>query len=594
MEWEIMIDYVQCIKNISHQEVEGCVHLDWIYSPESIDQILSKTVREDAGPGRYFQNRSLFYAKGRYWQFFYEDNYLKYSSSIDGITWSDTPESIYPMDYYPDFSVKLINDKIYLIVGNYDWIDTHYEANHYFWMGEPNTDGTITWITIQIKIPPPTGTWSQIFGNPNMELDTSGIPFISYQILNWVGNDLRVCVRKSNGTMGASWGAPSLDISTPEHDVTSSSLVRLSGGRMMLIYNIGNSVYSRLWSGSSWNSKEMNIYPYQYHAVSAIQSVSDNCQNIYTVWQWKDDSDEFGYPNTLRLHVYNLVTDTWYTQILVSGLTEPVYPTICKRTDKSDFHIYYATGANIYRISILNCSPIGVGEILSPVLVATETSNVSSLQTQDFITLEEDKVCSIGLTYNIGGTIKFMKDVLPYTKNNSEAVEIYRKKQGDIYFIKIKEIEYGNTDFTDIESLDTGTYIYSLRVRDVEGNYSRFSYITIYHTKVGPQIEFAGRGGFNSVRHAIYTFHSEMDADNSLLTIKLWDTSNTDASEEPIPPFSDMKLHGSKEIEAKDIEPFTTDTFISGSELKTWKRIYSSKSKTDKNTSARIRLKGGR
>jgi hypothetical protein len=587
-----MIDYVQCIKNLSHVETEGLPHLSWEYSPEIIGQILSKTIRESVEPSRYFQNRSLFYIKGRYWQFFNDGGYLKYSSSIDGITWSSPSLSI---SWYANFSVKVNNNKIYLVVGN---DDNHY---HYFWKGEPNTDGTINWTTNQVGIPPPAGpSWSNVIGNPDITVDSSEIPFISYQLWDFAHSDYHLFVSKANNIEGTSWGL-SLSVAL-EYDVASSSLLRLSSGRIMLVYINGNSSFSRLWSGASWSLKEMNTYPYQYHGalsdnegVDAIQSDSDKCQKVYVVWQWRDDF-EGGYPATLRLHVFNSVIDSWSTQIIVSGLTGPVYPTICKRTDKPDFHIYYAIGANIYRISILNCQSTVAGDIQPTVLVATESGNVSHLQTQDFISLEEDTVCSIGLTYSIGGTIKFMKDVLPYTKNDSEAVEVYRKKQGDAFFAKLEEIKYDytSTDFIDTDTLETGTYEYALRVRDVEDNYSEFSYITIYHTKVAPQIEFAGRGGFNALRHSIYSFHNETDVDKSMLNIKLWDTSNTDASKDPSSADPDMKLHGSKEIEAKNIEPFTTDTFISGSELDAWKRIYSVISKTDKNTSARVRLKGGR
>jgi hypothetical protein len=594
-----MIDYVQCIKNLSHVETEGLPHLSWEYSPEVIGQILSKTIRENIGPARYFQNRSLFYVKGRYWQFFNDGGYLKYSSSIDGITWSSPSLSICLLEFYSQYSVKVNDNRIYLVAGN---DDNHY---HYFWLGEPYTDGTIYWTTNQVGIPPPSGpSWSDVIGNPDITVNSSGIPFISYQLWDFAHSDFHLCVSKANNVSGTSW---SLILNIPlEYDVANSSLVRLNSGRIMLVYINGNSTFSRLWSGASWSSKEMNIYPYQYHGalsdnegLDAIQCLSDKCQNVYVVWQWKNDLDpwdELGYPATLRLHVFNLTTSVWSTQIIVSGLTGPVYPTICKRVDEPDFHIYYAIGANIYRISILNCTTAGVGEIQPTVLVATESGNVTHLQTQDFIPLEEDTVCSIGLTYNIGTTLKFTKDVLPYTKNDSEVVEVYRKKQGDAFFSKLGEIEYDytSTDFVDTETLETGTYEYALRIRDVEDNYSKFSYITIYHTKVDPQIEFAGRGGFNALRHSIYTFHSETDADKSMLNIKLWNTSNMDASKAPSSADPDMKLHGSKEIESKNIEPFTTDTFISGSELDAWKRIYSIISKTDKNTSARIRLKGGR
>jgi hypothetical protein len=172
-------------------------------------------------------------------------------------------------------------------------------------------------------------------------------------------------------------------------------------------------------------------------------------------------------------------------------------------------------------------------------------------------------------------------------------VHIYKKFNEDDYTL-VETLSKDTLTWTDYDRNINGIHYYAVIVEYIDGTLSMPIFTNIYADEISPQIEFAGRGGFNGLRHAIYTTHNATDGDRSTMVIKLWNGESTDASALETISDPDIILVGDKKIESKNIEPFTTDSIITGSELSSWKRIYSEISKTDKNVSARIRLKNGR
>jgi len=110
----------------------------------------------------------------------------------------------------------------------------------------------------------------------------------------------------------------------------------------------------------------------------------------------------------------------------------------------------------------------------------------------------------------------------------------------------------------------------------------------------GSYIEFAGRGGYNALRHVIDSHFSSTEDDHNVMLFRLWNTSNTDANETPLDNAVYMKLRGNRKIETVNTQPYTTDSYVLGEGELSWAEIFSIISKSDKNTSARLKLWNGR
>jgi len=630
-----MSDYVQYVINLTGTEIEGHTHLYWEYSPiipvtPVPPQIANSSSTTCAN--RHSHSRSMFYAVGRHWIFFPMGNLLTgwsdmyYTSSIDdGVTW-ETPtlvRSDINQNYYLGNCIKYLDGKIYYIS------ETTYArpGQFCFWMGTPNSDGTITWMTSDALLPMPNGYYG-VGETPDIAVDSLGFPYATFQA--WKDSDIyphlysHLFYVRANSVLGTSWSTPILLLTSSNVGDTGTAIHRLDNNQMLAIYRAVGEIDSHLIGGSNDGIKTMDITPYLfcdwYNDVryTGLQSVGDRSQNVYNVWQWRDNNHG-GRPAWLKLHIFNSIIGEWTTKgvSVTPALNDAAYPVICMNPNKNDLYIYYIVGNKVYRVIITNCPAGGVGTINPPQLVATAASMIIELQCPEYAIRETESVYSVPLAYFkpsnsilVGGQLSFFKDIIPYTSYQSVAVEIYRRGETEINFSKIAEVAVTDTTYKDIEQLDSGNYTYALRIRDSSGSHSMMVYSAIQHIRLDPQIEFAGAGGYNALRHAVFTLHSGSELNvipaihdgqdvediiqDSTMNIKLWDVSETDASVSPDHRLVDMKLHSNKEIELQNVEPFETDTYVTGSETSLWKRIYARISKSDKNVSARIRLKNGR
>ena len=190
--------------------------------------------------------RKIFYANGRFWVFYFDNGYIYYRSSNDGISWSDAIQLRSVNNPY-DFSLWF--DGQYL---HYVCIDGQ---NIYYRRGIPNPDGSITWSADEQLVL----TSSESIKFPFIAVDSFGYPWIVY-IIRTYGAVMAVKSSRNDGVWETESGFPqSLD--GFGHPNVAGSIIPLTNGKMLAIYTeYSGLIYARAWDGSSWLSKASTIY----------------------------------------------------------------------------------------------------------------------------------------------------------------------------------------------------------------------------------------------------------------------------------------------------------------------------------------------
>lgn len=606
-----MSDYMQNMINLNINQVTGIPIISWDYTPESFSIEGANQILNEAGQIRIGQSRSSFRSNGRYWTFYFSSNWLRYNSSEDGVIWNSEVSLVNSTEPLT-FSIKYDDGNVYLIYGK------DLDGYHHFWKGVPAKTGVISWITQDKQLPPRTGfgepTPQGAAGNPDVCVNSSGIPYAAYCYYEWVVFTLpywpytvitykrcMIFLNWANDVNGNTWQSqPTMVFIGSFYGEASKNpcvaFFKLNSNKLLLVYDgpetSSTSIRSYYFNGTSWSNITLSG-EYYYLSDYGLQSIADGCQNVYACWVGRDISYNI---KTLNISVFNINIGYWTTIELLSSLDNLPYQAICKEKSDNNLHVYYVTGNSIYRISIMNNLPGEFGTVLSPQLIVSESGPITELEVADYSIEEYTGVYRSYLTYVVGGTVQFVKDIIPYTTESVELVEIYRKDIDEEHFESRYEIYYPENSVKEVGDLENGTYYYALRIKGAEGTYFDFQYVDFTPDITLPQIELAGRGGYNSLRHSIYTFHDSISPEKNIIRFKIWNTEYEDASKDP--GFTDpgiiMNLKASEEIETKNVEPFLTDTFVTGSELNMWKEIYSVISKTDKNVSAKLRLWNGR
>jgi hypothetical protein len=261
------------------------------------------------------QKVKCFYVLNYFRVFYVDSGYVKYSSSLDGITWS-TPQNVLSVSTTFGRGLSAWTD------GTYVYLTYGYNSALVFIRGRLNSDGTITWgsaVTVD----------SNTSYHPSITLDSNGYPWIAYH--RSATHDLYVV--KATAKDGSTWGTPTL-----LRDLTNYSypnLVPLAGGKLYLLYSVYtvNSLIGVLYDGSSWGSNETvatGITDYLHF--QAVSNLSDKVYVAYCV-------------STGNIYVKERTT-SWGTAALVTTRPEDVYPIITWISPDDLFVFWAETGTD--------------------------------------------------------------------------------------------------------------------------------------------------------------------------------------------------------------------------------------------------------
>jgi hypothetical protein len=282
-----------------------------------------------------FQRKS-FYANGRYWVFwggYYSGgtNYMVYSTSTDGITWSSAT-TVRAAAYGYLFSVWF--DGTYL----------HYAyaagGSIYYRRGTPNSNGTITWSAVEQTV----STTYNSANYPMVSVDSNGYVWIGYQ--DYDGTYYYPYVIKS-GRNDGTWGTTPLgfpfQLSTTSSAYWKVSVIPLTGGKMLAVYAYNSAtVKAKAWTGYGWNSEITTtsaIYSGSYHSAVAqgndvhlVFLKSTGFDILYVKYIYSSNS--FGTETTLQ-----------------AGATSSSAPVISIDAATNDLYVFwigYPTARHIY------------------------------------------------------------------------------------------------------------------------------------------------------------------------------------------------------------------------------------------------------
>jgi len=196
--------------------------------------------------------------------------------------------------------------------------------------GELNVSGNISWDAAQIVYACP---FDHRIGDPAITVSGDGYPFIAASIYYHDGTTSNVTVFKSstsNGTWAEDWTA---NISSGA-GILLPSLTPLGNGDVLCIYYSasveGDTVKSRLWNGSSWESEEVctgeGIPQYSWSSYSVV-AINDTVHLVYLgnisynlSYVCRDPVSGWG---SEELIYYN--SSSWQTAPALSRLGDDVY-----------------------------------------------------------------------------------------------------------------------------------------------------------------------------------------------------------------------------------------------------------------------------
>ncbi|MCK4698293.1 MAG: DUF2341 domain-containing protein [Dehalococcoidia bacterium] len=174
--------------------------------------------------------RKTWYANGRHWTFYVDNNQFRYMSSTDGITW-DGPVDIRATGGEDDgWQVGTYLDDNGYFYYAYWWVNG---VPLVFRRGFLESNGTITWSAAE-----QTATPVPAFGNyyPSICVDDGGYPWITYSN-SYLGGEVEGMVTKSSTNDGTWVTAPNYpaQLVAPIASTVTGSIVAMTGGQVFVV-----------------------------------------------------------------------------------------------------------------------------------------------------------------------------------------------------------------------------------------------------------------------------------------------------------------------------------------------------------------------
>ena len=261
------------------------------FSPELL-QIVDNTT---GSPIAHSYGRKDFYdnVTGRFWKFYSDGAYMRYTSSTDGQDWI-LPNAIRSAEFGFQFYFHCFNQTVYYVYNSEAaGADLHYRK------GTLNVDGTISWNSPE-QVVVSAGT-SQRFYACSVIADKDGYPYIVFgnrtnhnlKTLNLVKSDY------NNGTWKTTSGFPMMINENPDSDLVSGVALTLPNNEIYVVYcSAGNEEPPR---GRLWNTSVLG--PIEDASALTMSSnypfcaVSDMYGHIHLVYRRTTDRVDYSFRN---------------------------------------------------------------------------------------------------------------------------------------------------------------------------------------------------------------------------------------------------------------------------------------------------------
>ena len=200
--------------------------------------------------------RAAFYAAGRRWIFYSNGINLAFRSNTDAVAWS-AETLVRPCTSGEQFAIHF--DGTYV---HYAYASPTYGSQGGIWYcrGEPQSNGTITWSSVEQK-PIEPGEAGNRFLTPTVSVDSSGYPWVVWVLYDSEGPSYRLYSVRSANNDGTWSGAEGGDSLASGLDATSCPrLVPLRARRMYCLWDASGEILGKLFSDidnpTVWGSTE--------------------------------------------------------------------------------------------------------------------------------------------------------------------------------------------------------------------------------------------------------------------------------------------------------------------------------------------------
>lgn len=279
------------------------------FSPELLQIVESAT----GFPLSHSYGRKDYYDSltGRFWKFYSNGSYMKYTSTTDGEFWIE-PQIVRPAVRGFMFYIHVFNGTV-----NYVYNSEGTGEDVYYRMGALSSDGVITWVTSeQIVL---DGGSLQRFYPCSIVTDGEGYPYIVFG--NRTNPDLKTLnIAKSNysnGTWLMAAGFPKQINESPDDDLVSGVALSLPSNGIYVIYcSAGNQEPPRgcLWQDSVLGALQ-NASDYTMTSNYQFSAVADEYGNVHIVYRRNSERADYSF--------FNYTTGSWQVkdELVTSHLT---------------------------------------------------------------------------------------------------------------------------------------------------------------------------------------------------------------------------------------------------------------------------------
>ncbi len=269
--------------------------------------------------------RYTFFAATRYWCFYSDGTSMGFVSSPDGVKWN-TFTAIRASSLGPNFSVVFDGTYIHYVYSPVWTIG----GDVYYRMGQPNSDGTITWLQAEQTVKEITGT--QYTSDPHIIVDSNGYPWVSHGVRE--AGKAHAWLAKSSTKNGV-WTNEATLFTSPYQFSDSvfictsnpkvwCMLTALDGGMVYAIaqtdgfYSVDpgeKNTKGRLWNGSSWEAEETVVV--SDAVVSASHSVVAYGNDVHLIYSLRHADPS---PSLLDTYYIRRSASTgWETPVLIEA-----------------------------------------------------------------------------------------------------------------------------------------------------------------------------------------------------------------------------------------------------------------------------------
>lgn len=261
------------------------------YSPELLQMIDNST----GSPIAHSYGRKDFYDNetGRFWKFHSDGINMKYSSTIDGQSWT-TPQVVRSASFGFQFYVHCSNQIVHYV---YNSELTGHDL--YYRSGMLNINGTIRWRSPEQVVA--FGDTSKRFYACSLVADTDGYPYVvfgnrtdsSFKTLNLIRSDY------NNGTWETTNGFPIQINENPDSDLVSGVTLSLPNSEVYVVYcSAGNEEppRGRLWNTSHLGSIE-DASAFTMSSNYPFCAVSDIFGNVHLAYRRTIERLDYSFRN---------------------------------------------------------------------------------------------------------------------------------------------------------------------------------------------------------------------------------------------------------------------------------------------------------